>query len=91
MSDLELGPYLNDMERAELEAMYALIVQTEMKYVQDANRRGILCRGEAVKNWFQTVDDPESKGWQSALSAMSHIFGELRGHYETESRKRAGR
>lgn len=88
MSELQLGPYLNDTERTELEAMFALIVAAEAAYVVAANRRGVLCRGGRVENWYQHVDDAEAQGWQAALSKLSHIFGEVRSTYEYRSRKR---
>jgi hypothetical protein len=92
MNKLDYGPNLNDQERAELDAMYALMQQNLLAYVNYCKRRGITrSDGSLVENWYQRVDDPGAQGWQSALNSMFHTFGSVRGQYESIANLRASK
>lgn len=91
MAELSYGPNLTDQERAELDAMYALIQQNVLAYVNFCTRRSIRRArdGEPVTSWYEQVDDETANGWQSALSSMMHTFGSVRGQYESIANLRA--
>lgn len=89
MDQIKYNPHLNEQELSELQAQEALIVQTKAAYVRDANRRNVLSENKPVTDWFQHVEDERSQGWQSAISTMNHVFGELRLHYSINANKRA--
>lgn len=91
MSGIRYSKNLNAQERAELDAMHALLVQNELAYFRAAGRREAkdLHSGKPIDSIFSSVDDPYLQGWQASISALAHTFGETRHHYEVAAAKRA--
>lgn len=85
-----LSPDLTDQERIELTAMRALLVQNQLAYVRYAYKHGVVSRrgGRPVTNWYQTVDDERCQGWQAALNALAHTYGETSNLYHHRARIR---
>jgi len=76
---------MTDAEKSELDGMYAILTQLREKYIHAAKRE----EGVEVENSFQNPTNSRYlDGWQSAISAVAHLYGETEAVYYLRGRAR---